>query len=60
MTNAENYSWSSGTVTYAWGASGAVTVTHNANPGQFLVEDSRLTRWRGNIWLRTSRWMLAQ
>jgi len=60
MTNAESLSWSSGTVTYAWGAGGSVTVTHNTSPGQFLVEDSRLTRWRGNIWLRTSRWMLAQ
>lgn len=29
-------------------------------PGQICAEDSRLSRWNGNLWLRQSRYVLAQ
>lgn len=31
-----------------------------ANTGQFPAEDSRISRWQGNIWVRQTRYILAQ
>jgi hypothetical protein len=58
-------SWIGNAITYGW-RSGAITTNTSAdwasvtNPGQFIAEDSRLSRFQGNIYLRTTRFILAQ
>jgi hypothetical protein len=58
-------SWIGNAITYGW-RSGAITTNTSTdwasvtNPGQFIAEDSRLSRFQGNIYLRTTRFVLAQ
>jgi len=62
-TGAAASAWGSGTVSYAWSLAGGVptaTVSAGTTPGQICAEDSRLDRWKGNIWLRRTRWVLAK
>jgi len=49
MANAAAKGWLSDWV----GKVGAVS------PGQFVAEDARISRWRGNVWLRQTRYVLA-
>jgi hypothetical protein len=60
--NAITSKWSSGIVRYAWGtpSAPALTDTSDASPGQIAAEDSSISRWMGNIWRRTTRYVLAQ
>lgn len=63
VINALAYGWQSGRVIYKWAvAGGAPTVQDNSepNPGQIVAEDSRLQPWQGNIWVRQTRYILAQ
>lgn len=39
---------------------GTIDVNASTFAGQIPAEASRLTRWKGNIWQRQSRWVLAQ
>jgi hypothetical protein len=62
MANAESLSWNSGCI-----SQDEATWTSATNPfneaalsGQLIVEDSRLTRWQGNIYERAVRYVLAQ
>ncbi len=43
----------------SYGFSGGVA-PGGTNPSQIIAEDSRLSRWQGNIWLRQTRTVLAQ
>jgi hypothetical protein len=66
QANASKYGWSSGQVVYKWGvASDNVTPTFDAsgtqaNPGQICAEDSQIDIWMGNIFVRKTRFVLAQ
>jgi hypothetical protein len=48
--------WVTNAATYGWAAG---IVPSGTNPGQLIVEDSRLTRWMGGIYERQSRFVLA-
>jgi hypothetical protein len=50
--------WVSAALAYGFDP-GAVSVL-GANPGQIVAEDSRITRWMGPIFLRQTRYVLAQ
>jgi len=50
ISNAQSTGWSGG----VYAGSGAVTAE-----SQLVAEDSRITRWMGNIWLRQTRFILA-
>lgn len=66
VINALRYGWQSGVVIYDWNVdltSGTPiysTARSGVNPGQIAVQDSTMERWLGNIWLRKSRYILAQ
>jgi hypothetical protein len=49
--------WMASAVSLGWG-SGTVN-PGTSNPGQILAEDSRISRWQGNIWVRQLRYVLA-
>jgi hypothetical protein len=57
--------WISNAISSGW-RSGAITTNTAADwagvtsPGQFIAEDSRISRWNGNLWLRQTRFVLAQ
>lgn len=69
MQNAARYDWdpvNGGTINYTWNTPNTVpTFTDHSSglhPCQIVAEDSNLTRWQGfgPVWLRTTRWILAQ
>lgn len=39
---------------------GTIDTSNSTFAGQIPADDSRLSRWRGNIWLRQTRYVLAQ
>ncbi len=50
--------WAASVTTQTIDATGAVTA--HAFHGQLVAEDSGLARWMGNIWVRETRYVLAQ
>jgi hypothetical protein len=59
LVNAQKYGWGAGVVPVVTSPTPAHNPPAEANPGQIPAEDSRLTRYRGNIWLRQTRYILA-
>ena len=47
-------------VTGAYLAPSAVNMSSSVFGGQIPAEDSRIVRWQGNIWMRATRYVLAQ
>jgi len=63
IKNAQTHGFAGDVVTNGQDPDGFNPNTKNPtliSPSQFLVEDSRLTRWSGNIWMRTSMTILAR
>jgi hypothetical protein len=61
ISNAISLGWNSGVITYSWGSPGSVASgSSGTNPGQICAEDSYIVRYKGNIFRRTTRFILAQ
>ena len=52
--------WMAAAKSRGWASDVAVIYNGTGIGGQIVAEDSRLTRWRGNVWLRQVRFLLAQ
>lgn len=57
LPTTETYAtWVSNATAYGWSAGATPSGT---NPGKMVAEASKLSRWRGNIWERVTRYVLA-
>jgi hypothetical protein len=52
--------WQGTVALYGYDASGLPEITDDENSSQFAAEDSRISRWIGNIWMRETLFVLAQ
>ena len=64
VANAAKYGFNSGVVNYVWtvnaNGTASVVLQNDPNPGQIVAEDSTLVRWMGNIYQRSTRYVLAK
>lgn len=60
IANALASGWSSPNVVSTWGTPGAPVFNAPSGGGQLCAEDTQLSRWKGNIWMATTRFVLAQ
>jgi hypothetical protein len=51
--------WAANAAANQW-QTGPVANPGSLPPGQIVAEDSRITRWMGNIWRRQTRYVLAE
>jgi hypothetical protein len=63
VENARNLGWNSGKVVYTWipgGGAPSIVDGSEGSPGQICAQDSTIQIWMGNIYLRTTAFVLAQ